>query len=72
MDKAELKQMFLAVPDPAHAETINEFNLAFYKIAGMVMVNTPASAEQTICLRKLQEGLHYAVLALGKQARPKE
>lgn len=71
MDKTELKNLFQRhAPSEEEQDTMEQVRAMTLKLAGTYMVNSPGSAEQTICLRKLSEALMYFNLAVCMGKKP--
>jgi len=65
MTKEELKRLFARhTPTPDQLEVMQELRKTFYHAAGLILVNTVPSAEQTQAIRLCHEALMYANLAV--------
>lgn len=67
MTKDEVKNLFQSEkwnPTVPQVELINDLRKEFYKLAGLVVVNTEPSAEQAIAVRRIWEAYQYAKLAV--------
>lgn len=67
MTKDEVKHLFQSEtwnPTVPQAELVADLRKEFYKLAGLVTVNTQPSPEQAIAVRRIWEAYQYAKLAV--------